>query len=157
MKLLRRFLETTGIAVWVLAWPAFFVYLRARERTRIIVIYQDQILVVRNWISDGKWLLPGGGLHKNEAVVRGALRELNEETGIAAKSEQLRFITRQRYRRYGQRFDFSVFVLSVAEAPVLHVQRHEISRIAWLKPEEILSSNKVAIDTRQAVKTFYKL
>jgi len=52
------------------------------------------VLVVRrgNPPFEGRWALPGGYLEVDEDFAPGAVRELEEETGIALRAEQLRQI-----------------------------------------------------------------
>jgi ADP-ribose pyrophosphatase YjhB (NUDIX family) len=137
----RTILERIGIVVFFLAWPAFYIYLRRSERTRIIIANGGKILMTRNWISDGKWSLPGGGLHKDEPVIAGAQRELREETGIDIDPRQLRFIGKQTYRKYGHAFVFHTFVAQNADATTLHRQKHEVSRMDWIEPSRLDSRN----------------
>lgn len=147
---MRRILERIGVVVFFLAWPAFFVYLRRSERTRIVIADGSKILVTRNWISDGKWSLPGGGLHRGEPIVAGAQRELLEETGIALESRQLRFIGKQAYRAYGHGFVFHIFTAQAVETSDLRRQKHEVSRMEWIEYRE-LNVDNAAQDTLLAL------
>lgn len=138
---MRKTLERIGVVVFFLAWPAFWLYLRRGERTRIIVANGNKVLVTKNWISDGAWSLPGGGLHKDEPVLAGAQRELREETGIRLRREQLRRVGKQEYRRYGLRFVFHVFVARNVDSSTLHRQKHEVSRLEWIDYHQLTSRN----------------
>jgi 8-oxo-dGTP diphosphatase len=53
-----------------------------------VVMRGDRVLVVRraNPPMRGRWGFPGGVLELGETVAQGAMRELIEETGVAAKS-----------------------------------------------------------------------
>jgi ADP-ribose pyrophosphatase YjhB (NUDIX family) len=48
---------------------------------RVMVLYQNEILLVRHWYN-GIYVMPGGGVHKNESPEIAAWREVKEETGI---------------------------------------------------------------------------
>lgn len=39
-----------------------------------------QVLLIRHSYGSGKWMLPGGGVGRNEHAIVGAMRELREET-----------------------------------------------------------------------------
>lgn len=138
---MRRALERIGVLAFFTAWPLFFVYLRRSERTRVILHDEGKVLVVRNWVSDGTWQLPGGGLHPRENVIAGALREVHEETGIMLEQRQLRFVAEREYRRYGHRFRFHVFVTQGFDASQMHRQAHEISRIEWIDHRALTPQN----------------
>jgi len=152
----RKLLQKMGIGMFFLAWPAFLIYLRRAERTRIIVEHDGKILVTKNWISDNKWSLPGGGLHKDEPIVRGAIRELSEETGIVASSRQLRFVAEQQYNGYGLRYQYHIFILKLSELPDVRRQRHEVSEVAWINPHELTTRN-AAVDTLVACKALLSM
>jgi ADP-ribose pyrophosphatase YjhB (NUDIX family) len=53
-----------------------------------IVLHGDRALVVRrsNPPMSGRWGFPGGVLELGETVAQGAMRELFEETGVAAEA-----------------------------------------------------------------------
>lgn len=150
---MRRFLTIAGILTFFAAWPAFFVYLRRMERTRILVLDGDNILVSKNWISDGKWSLPGGGIHKGEPIIQGAIREMYEETGVELKSAQLRFFAKCRYRAYGHRFDFYCFIVRAEKPWKFSKQLHEIAELKWMPISE-LNSHNAAPDTLIALKAW---
>ncbi len=147
---MRRLLEKIGVLIFFLAWPAFYVYLKRSERTRIIIANGNKVLVTRNWISDGAWSLPGGGLHQKEPIVQGAQRELYEETGLRVEQTQLRYLGRQTYRKYGHYFVFHTFVAHNVDISSLSRQKHEISRTAWMSPAELTDLN-TAQDARKAL------
>jgi len=63
----------------------------------LIVDHIDQILLVRiapgyTRDSEGKWTLPGGGLHFGEDPAAGARREVAEETGYEAEIDSLFYV-----------------------------------------------------------------
>lgn len=138
---MRRFLQFVGTLVFYCAWPVFWVYFRlGRDRTRIVLMHEDKVLVMKQWIGPGKWQLPGGGLHKGESMAGGAARELYEETSLRLDPRQLQHIGRATYNRFGHKFDYQVFVSRVGSSFV-RAQRIEISELAWLRPGELRAGN----------------
>ncbi len=127
--------------VFFCAWVAFWVYFKVgRGRTRVLLINDDRVLVMKQWISPGKWNLPGGGLHKGEDPKVGAARELREETSLQLDPRQLRFIGEGVYRKGGHCFSYSVFIAKVGSDAV-RAQRIEVSELAWLRPGELRHKN----------------
>lgn len=58
----------------------------AHFRAGVVIVVRhpdrDRILVFERVDSPGSWQLPQGGLHRGEAPIEGAWRELQEETGL---------------------------------------------------------------------------
>ncbi len=69
------------ILFWIL-WPALWFVMPMTRRVRVIIIVDQKVLLVRGWISDGSWELPGGGLKFKESIDDAARRELQEELGL---------------------------------------------------------------------------
>lgn len=51
---------------------------------RILIVAENKILLVKHWYN-GLWVMPGGGVHKNETPEYAAVRELREEVGLDIK------------------------------------------------------------------------
>jgi 8-oxo-dGTP pyrophosphatase MutT (NUDIX family) len=128
------------VAFWC-AWPALWVYLRIGHRTRVIIHVDGKVLVLKNWLGDGKWALPGGGLHRGEDSAAGALRETYEETGIKLTSQQLALAGTFDYRDKGFRFRYDLYSAELPSVPPTRKQRGEVLTIAWLSPAELTERN----------------
>src|SRR5688572_27485111 len=103
------------VGFWV-SLPALYIYLRPSRRTRVLVHSEGKVLVVKPWLGSGKWILPGGGLHRHEDSSVGAARELREETGIILPPSRLASAGTVDYRQHGLRFRYEQFI---AELPAL--------------------------------------
>lgn len=151
---MRRFLQLIGTIVFFCAWPAFWIYFRVGHgRTRVVVFYEGKVLVMKQWISSGKWGFPGGGLHKDEAAEDGAARELYEETHLRLDPRQLLPIGKAVYSKYGHSFEYQIFVAKVGSNKV-RAQRVEVSELIWAYPEELTYENAApdAIETLRMVR-----
>jgi ADP-ribose pyrophosphatase YjhB (NUDIX family) len=144
---IRRLLG--GCLYW-LAWPAYKIYFRLSERTRVVLMYNGQVLVMQQWIGSGRWSLPGGGLHRGEHPVDGALRELHEETGIRLVAAQLDYLGVQQYRQHGQHFTFHVFACALETPLPLRRQWYEVAALQWLPVTE-LTPHSATNDTLQSI------
>jgi 8-oxo-dGTP pyrophosphatase MutT (NUDIX family) len=147
---MRKLLQFIGVIIFFGAWLAFWVYFRVGHgRTRVVLLHEDKVLVMKQWISAGKWGLPGGGLHKGEDPAEGAARELYEETSLKLDPRQLRPVGIASYRKYGHRFDYQIFVAKVGSKSV-RAQRIEVAELEWLQPEA-LNARNASPDTLQAL------
>ena len=150
---MNKLVKKTGRLVFWLAYPALLVYLSVGRRTRVLVVVDEEVLVVKGWIGTDKWQLPGGGLHRGEDSVGGALRELFEETGVKLKPSQLKFFYQDLYRQRGIRFKYSCYTCELSAKPATKKQPREIVEIAWLPLSQISATNAGA-DTYQAVQSW---
>ena len=76
----------------------------------------ERLLLIRNTYGKSHlWMLPGGGVHRGEAVEGAAARELQEEVGIAA--EDLAPFATFTARGEGRRDTVHVFTACTAATP----------------------------------------
>lgn len=71
-----------GRLIYMAALPVMRLFLRRSQRVYVLLQSENEVLVVKNWLSRQSWQLPGGGAHHGEAVESAARRELKEETGL---------------------------------------------------------------------------
>lgn len=133
MKLPRKF----GIVAFWLSWPGLWLYLRGSQRTRLLICCGNQILVTRTWMGDGRWSLPGGGLHRHEDKISGLLREVREEIGVRLSTASLRPLTSAVYRAHGLRFQCHYFMTTLKQRPALRLQQLEISDAQWVDIDSV--------------------
>ena len=72
MKSLWTFLGRVG---GVMTWPLVWVVIRYTTRSRVLIICGDEVLLLKGWLSTGRWGLPGGGIRRGEDPVEAVLRE----------------------------------------------------------------------------------
>lgn len=138
---MRSVLRFIGKVLSICAWPALWVYYRVLPgRTRVVLVHGGKILVVKQWIGNGLWGLPGGGLHKGEDVVEGAVREVAEETGVALKPDRLWPLGSAVQRQRGLEYEYHMFAATVSSSKV-RAQWYEVSDLAWMRPEELNPTN----------------
>lgn len=61
-------------------------------RTRIIVTYSGNLLLLEPAFPEAGWQLPGGGLEKNESLAECGEREVYEETGLRVQVTGVAFL-----------------------------------------------------------------
>lgn len=121
--------------LYALARPGIYLLLHNSQRSRVLVLCGDELLLIRSDFGARHWSVPGGGVKRNEAVINGAVRELYEEVGIRVKPSQLRELTRQT-KGYGPlrwpRIHFVFFTISLNKKPVLTLQKYEVTESQWI-------------------------
>ncbi len=128
---MNALLYVSGKVYWLL-WPVFFLLLRRTERTRILVIHENTALVVKTWFSDGKWTLPGGGIHRGESVREATARELYEEVGITLDRTILKTHGKVDYKKRGISTRLVRFSARLPERPQISRQWYEITHAEWV-------------------------
>jgi len=130
-----------GKAAFWLCWPALFVYMRVGARTRVLLVVDDKVLVVQGWFGNGKWGLPGGGLHRGEDPLQGALRELKEETGIVLAPKALTAEGSTRVSEAGIGFEYHRYFARLPKALPVHMQQFEITQAVWMPMSQLTEAN----------------
>ena len=51
-----------------------------------------KVVLVQNWLNDGRWTFPGGGAKRNEAPQRACRREVKEEINLTLQVSRLDLI-----------------------------------------------------------------
>lgn len=127
----KSWIRAGRIAFW-LSWPLLFWYLGLSRRTRILVISGSKILVTKRWLGDGKWSLPGGGVHRGESVVKSVLRELKEETGLTLKRQDIQKLYTAWYHQNGLSFRYHCYAAELSQTLPVRPQRFELIETRWL-------------------------
>lgn len=79
-------------SAWALGPLIYVTSSRFRPRVRVEVCCGEEVLLVKGWLSDQTWSLPGGGVNPGERPSSAAVREVSEETGIVITRDQLRYV-----------------------------------------------------------------
>ena len=118
---------------------------RPRAAAAILRNHGNEVLMVQHSRKDGStyWQLPGGGLYAGECADVGALRELEEETGLHGRI--VRWLYSIPYK-YGSSTTFLVAIDADA-TPILGIDPEESVRgyrklidVAWQRVDEMQES-----------------
>lgn len=115
------------------------------KRRRGTVILETSKGILLTAMSDGTFLLPGGGTNKGESRFRAAIRELEEETGLIAYSARILF----NYESHNH--EHTVVLIKAKGTPK---PRHEIKYIDYYKPGKKI---KISTGTKDIIKKYYEL
>jgi len=148
--------QKLGVICFWVVWPGLWLYLRGTTRTRVLVVVDKDVLLVKTWLGDGRWSLPGGGLHRHELVDDGALSELYEETGLQLERHSLRYVATQQSTNHGLAFTAAFFVAELREKPHIRTQRFEIADYAWI-PVADSRKDSCSTDVLEAIRLYTSL
>ncbi len=107
--------------------------LSGSTRTRALLIYKDEILLVRNWLGTQQWSLPGGGVGNNETSRNGMQRELREELGIDIRPKHYQRLLKTRQKEHGAEFVAIVFQINLKSRVEFQIEKNELIEASWHK------------------------
>ena len=123
-----------------------------RPKTRgvkVIIIYKDEILLIKNSYGVNLWNLPGGGVKRNEAFSLAAKREIKEEVGIKL-TDLKKLGSFQNTREYIK--DTVTVFKSRVENKNIKINKHEIKEASWFSIHKLPSSTEQAYPLIEAIK-----
>lgn len=149
---MKRAWVLIGRTVFWLSWPLLYAYFYSSHRTRVLVIVDGEVLLVKPWLASGRWTLPGGGLHRREDPRTGAVRELREETGILVAPEDLHELSAARVtNRDGHKFFEYAFLVVLPVKPPTTRRKLEITDIIWADWQSLVTAPGTGKDIRRVL------
>lgn len=138
---MKRAWQFIGIVAYWVTVPGIWLALRRTQRSRVIINSGDSIVVVKPWLGNGRWCLPGGGVHKNESALSAVRRETEEEVGMKLSTKSYRTLGNQLYRQNGLSFSYQLFSVVVNEKIPIKKQLLEIVEAEWVPIAELTDKN----------------
>jgi ADP-ribose pyrophosphatase YjhB (NUDIX family) len=116
-----------GTALFVVFLPLIRIMLRGTHRVGVALIYDGQIVLVKNWLARTTWRLPGGGMKKNERPTEAAAREIREELGLEIDADKLVLVASGKLKADRLGYEYTVFAYLLSEEPLIRKARFEIT------------------------------
>ena len=149
LKHLARRFHLLKLAAW--SYELYRLIRRPHTHGALVAIWQNnQVLMVQTSYRKG-YGLPGGGLQPGESAREAAVRELNEELGIAIDSSWLQEPWTITEQQRGGRNTVTIFALPWAQPlthskkglipPALKIDQLEIMATAWMSRDEALKQH----------------
>lgn len=138
---------------FMLMKPFIVLLLLGTTRARALIICDDEILLVRDWLGSQRWNLPGGGVRKNEKPITGLIRELEEELNLGVQPKQLIQIMKTEQNEFRVKFLAIIFQIKLKKKPKLTIKKNELIEAGWHSvtklPENIQPLVLEALKARQ--------
>ena len=118
-----------GRLVYWLMLPYRVTWLTTTNRVGVVLLDSaGRILLIQNWLGDGAWRLPGGGIKRGESPPVAAVRELAEEIGVELTPAGLSYLGSSRRGTWSGQW--SAFRGRLAR-PTISLNRHELVAGEW--------------------------
>jgi 8-oxo-dGTP pyrophosphatase MutT (NUDIX family) len=111
--------------------PLIRLVISRTRRAYIVLVCAGEVMLIKNWLSRDRFWLPGGGVHRDETMVEGAVRETLEELGVRINVSEL--VSRKKGFMKDDRlgFEYEIFVCHLAGKPVMKIDKGEIVDNGW--------------------------
>lgn len=133
----KNLYQLLGHAVYYLSKPWQWFFLSRYPRSYVVIEHEGRVLVVLNWLGKGEWSLPGGGIHKDENPVTGAVREVFEETSIRLEKSTLKKTASGFTRHFFGGKNFSIYHVKLHEKADVNRRKYEILDARWVTRSEL--------------------
>jgi 8-oxo-dGTP pyrophosphatase MutT (NUDIX family) len=117
--------------LYILLLPLIRIVIRRTRRAYVLLVCEGEVLLVKNWLARDRFWLPGGGVHKNESMQDGAVRETYEEFGVKVDNSQLKSRAKGRMQDDNLGFEYEIFTCYIAKKPIMVVDKNEIVEYGW--------------------------
>lgn len=149
---LKKVWTWLGFMTFYVTWPGIWLVVRGTVRTRVVIWSEDKVLLVKDWLSPGKYSLPGGGLRHGEEPAMCAAREVYEETGLRINPTQLDLIVQTPAKENGINYSAAIFLCKISKIPKTTLKTSEFSTAEWLDIRLAKSSKAVSAYTGQVLR-----
>lgn len=133
MKRARALIVRVGC---VIAYPVLGIMLHNSHRVRVLIMFEEEILLQRSSVGHQKWSVPGGGVEKNESDEEAAIREIEEEVGIKINKKDLKKLGWRRvpYNKGWPYINLTFFEVNLSKKPKISITRPlEIIEADWFR------------------------
>jgi len=122
----------------------WFIFRPKTTGVKSVLLYRDQVLLIKNSYGRKLWTLPGGGIRRGESLEEAVIRETLEEVGIVIQAPKI--CGSVFYDGEYKKNTIWVFVTNV-ESPEFSVSSLEVDEVRWFNVNK-LPENKSHLLTR---------
>jgi len=129
-----------GLIGYKIVLPLMRIFIRRTERAYVMLQDGDNILMTKNWLSNGLWALPGGGIRAGESREQAVIREVKEEINVDLRGIQFELVARGIWQT--DRLDFKYTIFKAQLNPgVYEANGHEITNVEWIPTIDLNVAN----------------
>ena len=110
---MRKFYILIGMWLYPILLPLMRIVIRRTNRAYVAIVYEKQVILIKNWLARDTWRLPGGGVSRGEDPKASVLREVKEELRLVLSESKLIKLNEgiMKTDRLGYRFAHYAYVL----------------------------------------------
>lgn len=95
-------------------------------------------------LEGNKWGVPAGKIDNGECEFSAMTRELNEETGISAHRDDLKYLDKLYVQYPDYDFVYHMFRFQIEKRPLVNIRKSEHKTFCWVSPRRALKMNLVS-------------
>ena len=143
-----RFYRWLGRLIYWLLLPYRLTWLATTDRVGVVLTNSlGEVFLVKNWLGDDRWRLPGGGVKRGEPLEVAASRELVEEIGVACQPDSLAYLGSLRRGSWSGKW---AAFRGQSASQTVELKRSEIVAGEWFAPPS-LAGLQLADRTKEAL------
>ncbi len=123
-------------------------------RVRVLILSDtSEVLLVRSWLGNQKWSLPGGGIRRDERPAEAAVREVYEETGIRIAIDDLHELGSFTHPDPKRRYTIACYKVDIPKRPprIARHRRLEMLDVGWFPLTSMPSDRGAMVDMAVAL------
>lgn len=123
-------------------WAGFYKQ-AADKQVASVAVMKDNLLLMGVRNDNGKWTTPGGHLEGDEKPIDGAVRELEEETGIKTTPNTLSFLKAETVTKGSDKLKVHGFLYRPAGEVEMDTSKdpdQEVNKWHWIKTDPLPSN-----------------
>lgn len=111
--------------------------LAGSTRVRALLLFEDEVLLIRAWIGSQRWSLPGGGVNKNEKPKKALKRELIEELNLKIPQKNYHKILKHHHTDHGADHIVILYQINLKSRRNFEINKSEIIEAEWHKVDDL--------------------
>ena len=131
MKKIEALIYKLGYPIAKIYW---FIFRPKSQGVQCLILYRDEILLIKNTYRNTLWELPGGGCNKSEDKFSAVKREIKEELSLIIEPQYLGEYTQNNEYRIDT---VHCFVAHLSQKKEIKFDESEIKDVQWWDLKEL--------------------